>query len=338
MCVDQETLLKLGYNAKTLLADNKGILAIDESPSSIAQKFEKNDIQNNEKTRFIFRELLVTTPNIEKYISGVILHEEMFSMKNEKEKLLIDVIMDKNILIGIKLDKGLQKFDGNEKISVGLEDLENRIQQKKFEKALFAKWRSLFIVSHEFPTLNCLDENCKTLAQYASICQKYGKVPIVEPELYFKGDYELHDAKYHTKRILGNLIKHLNYYNVYIPGVIIKMSFVTQGDESKSTHSPDEIGIATLDGLLSTIPCGIPGIVFLSGGHNENDAIEYLSSIHRNQAYKTWDVSFSFGRTLTDTPMEIWKGLDENRLKAQEALFEIAKRCYDANSQKKMKQ
>lgn len=277
----------------------------------------------------------MTTPNLEKYISGVILHEEIFTMKNEDDKLLVDVIKDSGIALGIKLDKGLQKFDGNEKISIGLEDLENRIQQKKFNHAVFAKWRSLFIVSHDFPTASCLDENCKTLAQYAVICQKHGKVPIVEPELYFKGDYELKDARYHTKRILGNLIKYLNYYNVYIPGVIIKMSFVTQGDESKSTHSYDEIGIATLDGLLSTVPCGIPGIVFLSGGHAENDAIEYLSSVHRNQAYKTWDISFSFGRTLTDTPLEIWRGMDENRLKAQEALFDLSKKCFDANSQNK---
>lgn len=331
MSKETENLIKLGGIAKRILENDKGILAADESPSSISKKFDTYGIENTEENRRRFRELLISTENIEPFIGGMILHEETFEMNDSTGTPLVDILYKKGICIGIKLDKGLQTFEDDEKISIGLEDLENRIQNKNFEKAVFAKWRSLFIASNSLPSQGCIDENCKILARYAKICQKYGKVPIVEPELYFKGNYQIEDAKLHTKQILSHLFRYLNDEQVYIPGVIIKMSFVTEGDDSFNKHNSTEIGIATLDCLISTVPCGIPGIVFLSGGHKEEDAIEYLDTINKLQAYKTWETSFSYGRTLTDRPMEVWEGKEENVEKAQKVLFELAEKCYKAN-------
>lgn len=331
MSKETENLIKLGKIAKRLIENNKGILAADESPSSIGKKFDLYDIENTEENRRKFREILFTTDGYEKYIGGVILHEETFEMNDSQGNSFIDILSKKSICIGIKLDKGLQTFEEDERISVGLEDLENRIQNKIFEKAVFAKWRSLFIASNSLPSQGCIDENCKILAKYAKICQKYGKVPIVEPELYFKGNYQIEDAKLHTKQILSHLMRYLNDAEVYIPGVIIKMSFVTEGDESIKKHNANEIGIATLECLISTVPCGIPGIVFLSGGHIEEDAIDYLAAVNKLQAYKTWDTSFSYGRTLTDRPMEIWKGNDKNIKESQKALYKLTEKCYQSN-------
>ncbi|WUR03921.1 fructose-bisphosphate aldolase A (ALDOA) [Vairimorpha necatrix] len=331
---NSDNLLKLGANAKRILENYKGILAVDESPNSIGEKFKKFNIENTEENRKNFRELLFTSDHLEKYIGGVILNEETFSQKTNKDESLVDILLNKNIDVGIKLDKGLQDFEDNEKISVGLEDLENRIQNPLFEKATFAKWRSLFLASKDLPTISCIDENCQTLAKYASICQKYGKVPIVEPELYFNGNYHIDDAKRHTKSILSHLLRYLNDADVYIPGILIKMGYVTQGTDSEVKNSYNEIGMATLEGMISTIPCGVPGIVFLSGGHTEEDAIGYLRSVNSLRAFKTWDISFSYGRTLTDRPMEIWNGKETNKMKAQSTFIEIAEKCYLANQGK----
>lgn len=331
---ETENLLNLGATAKKILENNKGILAVDESPSSMEDKFKNFDISNTEENRRKLRELLFMTEGYEKFIGGAILNEETFSQKASNGKLLVDILIEKNVCVGIKLDKGLQNFEDEERISVGLEDLENRIQNSLFEKAVFAKWRSLFIASKDLPTMDCIDENCKILAKYAKICQKYGKVPIVEPELYFKGNYQIEDSKKHTKQILSHFIRYLNDEDVYLPGILIKMGFVTQGTESSVQNSYEGVGLATLNAMISTIPCGVPGVVFLSGGHTQEDSIGYLSAVNNYKVLKTWDISFSYGRTLTDAPIAEWNGKDENINKAQKAFFNLAKRCYMANKGK----
>lgn len=53
-----------------------GILAADESTGTIGKKFDAIGVENTEENRRAYRELLFTTPEIENYISGVILFEE----------------------------------------------------------------------------------------------------------------------------------------------------------------------------------------------------------------------------------------------------------------------
>ncbi|KAF9764037.1 Fructose-bisphosphate aldolase [Nosema granulosis] len=328
MSSPSEKCFKLGMVAKQILENNKGILAADESPGSIQKRFDKLGIINNEETRRSFRELLFTSEGIEKYIGGVILHEETFEQKDESEKLFIDMLKEKGICLGIKLDKGLIDYKNNEKVSVGLEDLHLRVKYYCSKGAVFAKWRSLFIVKGDNPTEDCIYENCTVLAKYAKICQNNNLVPIVEPEVYFEGNYTIDEAEQQSKRILSTLIQKLNIYEVYIPAVIIKMSFVTQGKENKRICKPHEVGRTTMNTLVSAIPCGIPGIVFLSGGHTQDDAISYLNAINKCKAYKTWSLSFSYGRCLSEKPMETWRGIEENKKAAQREFIEIARRCH----------
>jgi fructose-bisphosphate aldolase class I len=331
MSKNSEKLLKLGMIAKKILENNKGILAADESPTSIQKRFDKVGITNSEDTRRKFRQMLFSSKGIEKYIGGVILHEETFDQKDEKGNCLIDLLKNKEICLGIKLDKGLIDFKTNEKMSVGLEDLHLRIKKFASKGAVFAKWRSLFLIAEDIPSEECILENCNVLAEYAKICQDNELVPIVEPEIYLEGLYSIEDGEKHSKRVLSTLIQRLNAYDVYIPGVLIKMSFVTQGKQEKLLCKPKEVGIRTIGVLISTIPCGIPGVVFLSGGHTQDKAIEYLDTLNRCRAHKTWSLSFSYGRCLSEEPMSIWKGKDENQNEAQEAFVKIAEKCYNAS-------
>lgn len=323
-----ERRFKLGMVAKQILENNKGILAADESPGSIQKRFDKLGITNNEETRRRFREILFTTKDIEKYIGGVILHEETFSQKDKSGKLLIEGLREKGICLGIKLDKGLIDFKSNEKVSVGLEDLNLRAKEFTSRNAVFAKWRSLFVVSDDTPSEDCINENCEVLAKYAKICQNNHLVPIVEPEVFFEGDYTLEEAEKVSKKILSTLIQKLNFLDVYIPAVIIKMSFVTQGSKSIKVFKCHDIGLSTMNVLISTIPCGIPGIVFLSGGHPQVDSIEFLNAMNKVKAYKTWCLSFSYGRCLSEKTMEVWGGKDENVEKAKEVFIDIARKCH----------
>lgn len=63
-------------NARLISRPGFGILAADESTGTIGQRFTKIDVENTFENRRAYRELLFTAPDVEKYISGVIMFEE----------------------------------------------------------------------------------------------------------------------------------------------------------------------------------------------------------------------------------------------------------------------
>ncbi|KAG0419947.1 Fructose-bisphosphate aldolase [Dictyocoela roeselum] len=304
-----EQKFKLGMIAGDLVEKGKGILAADESPSSLEHRFSLCNIENSEKNRKIFRESIFKA--IEPMsISGVILHDESFDMKTDDGVPLTEILTKKGIRVGIKLDKGLTDFNEKEKLSIGLEDLESRLRNKKYEDATFAKWRSVFHISENTPSDECISENSRVLAEYASITQKHGLVPIVEPEILWSGEYSIEKCFQVTKTVLNNVIYELNKKDVYMPGILIKTGFVTPGDSEEMDTKL--IVVKTLEVLGSTIPCSVPGIVFLSGGHGSKDSFTYLSVLNRHAVRNAWRLTFSFGRALTDTFLQAWQGEADN--------------------------
>ena len=71
--MNQEILKK---TVASLTRPPKGILAIDESLPTCNKRFEKLGIPTTVEKRREYRELLVTTPEIEKLISGYIFFDE----------------------------------------------------------------------------------------------------------------------------------------------------------------------------------------------------------------------------------------------------------------------
>ncbi|KHN70359.1 fructose-1,6-bisphosphate aldolase [Ordospora colligata] len=320
--MDCNHLLKLGMNAKKLLENGKGILAADETPCTLGKRFSNLGIENTAENRRRFRELLFGAEQIDKYISGVIFHEEALGQTDNNGSMLTGVLLKKNIAIGIKLDKGLIDYKEREKISVGLEDLDLRCKSPEFKDVTFAKWRSLFYFDNEIPSQDCINDNCEVLAKYAITCQKNGLVPIVEPEIFFEGDYTIERAFEMSRRILSTLVMYLNYESVYMPGLLIKPSFVTAGSINSSECTPRKVASLTFKALLSTIPCAVPGIVFLSGGQGTENAMKYLNALNLERGCRTWALSFSFARALTQNVLEAWAGIDENVPEAQRILLE----------------
>jgi fructose-bisphosphate aldolase class I len=66
------------------------------------------------------------------------------------------------------------------------------------------------------------------------------------------------------------------------------------------------------------VPAAIPGIVFLSGGQSEVEATENLNAI--NQVGGPWPLSFSYGRALQASALEVWAG-DPGNADAAQAAF-----------------
>jgi fructose-bisphosphate aldolase, class I len=321
--MDERDMFRLGMTAKKLVESGRGLLAADETPASLGERFERVGVENTEENRRRFRELLLRTRDIERYVSGVILHEETFRQRDEEGRLLVERAKEKGISVGVKLDKGLIDYKDKEKVSVGLEDLENRCKRPELKAAEFAKWRSLFRVSGEIPTRDCIQENCGVLAKYAITCQRNGLVPIVEPEICLEGDYTAERMERVFRLVMGTLVKCLNEEMVYMPGILIKTSFITPGSLSSQPCTVQRVGEATLQALLATVPCGVTGIVFLSGGHSAEDAIGYLGAVNTARGYRTWGLSFSFARAFTDMPLLKWRGDDENADEARRTFLEL---------------
>lgn len=325
-----EEKFKLGMRAAKLVEEHKGILAADESPNSLEKRFKTVDIENTEENRKLFREYLFKTPNINRKISGVILHEESFSMKDSSGQKLTDILKEKNIAFGIKLDTGLKDFNDNEKVTKGLDDLNERIKNPLFAEAEFAKWRSVFTISNDTPTKECVNENCAILADYAEICQKNGIVPILEPEILWDGNYTNEKAESVYKTVLSTLLLKINQKNLFLPGLLIKTGYTTHGKHSKLEICPRESAKLTYHVLASTIPPAIPGVVFLSGGHSSEESFSLLSEVNKEKSKNYWALTFSYGRALTDPFLSVWKGKEENVEKAQETFLKQVDKCFSA--------
>src|SRR5207237_10621642 len=91
----------LAETARTLVAPGKGILAADESTSTIKKRFDAIGVENTEANRRAYREMLFRTPRIAQYISGVILYDETIRQKAADGTPLVKILRDKEIFPGI---------------------------------------------------------------------------------------------------------------------------------------------------------------------------------------------------------------------------------------------
>lgn len=331
--IREEEKRKLETIAKKVFANCKGLLANDERDSTIESKFAPLGMENTPETRRTFRECLYCVDRIENYISGVILNEEAFGQCDSNGVLLTENLLKKGILLGLKVDKGLMSFGNGEQLSVGIDDLNNRIQEEKYKEVSFTKWRSFFKISvGTLPSDSCIEKNCIALSKFALICQKNGKVPIVEPEISYDGEHSIQEMAYIAKKVYSTLFKWMNTFNLFIPGVILKLSFITCGKNSNE-HFKDleEIGKINNKVISESIPSAIAGIVFLSGGHMSSESIDLLTAIQKHKINRDIPLSFSFGRALTSESLNTWKGKDSNKDKARSALIEAIKNSNKAN-------
>ncbi|ELA41773.1 uncharacterized protein VICG_01125 [Vittaforma corneae ATCC 50505] len=329
--ISDEEKFHLAMKVKKMLENDKGILAADEKSSTLEPKFTSHGIANTEENRIKFRDCIFSTPELEKYIGGVILNEETFGQCNSEGVSLVQHLTSRNIEVGVKMDKGLMDFGSNEKISVGIEDLENRIREDKFKVASFCKWRSLFKISEHRPSDSCIEQNCIVLCKYAIIAQKHGKVPILEPEISIEGCYSIDGMATVAKKIYSTLFLWANKMNLFLPGILLKCSFITEGSRYTHVQQPMDVGAINVSVIAESVPWALGGVLFLSGGHSTEESFEILSLIHKYNTYKGLVLSFSFCRALTGCVLEVWSGNNRNIKEAQRRFLSIVKECNKSN-------
>ncbi len=190
--------------ARKLVADGKGLLAMDESTGTCDKRFAKAGIPQTEAARRAYRELLVTTPGLGEFISGAILFDETIRQKKKDGTPFIKVIMDAGIVPGIKVDIGAKDMAAHpgEKITEGLDGLRDRLKEYFQMGARFAKWRAVFAIGDGIPSRGCIEANAQALARYAALCQEAGVVPVVEPEVLMNGEHTLERCREITEEVL----------------------------------------------------------------------------------------------------------------------------------------
>ncbi len=318
--------------ARALVANDKGLLAMDESNPTCNKRFAKLGIPQTEEDRRAWRELIVTTPGLGKCISGAILYDETIRQRKKDGTLFVKVITNAGIIPGIKVDTGAKDMAGHpgEKITEGLDGLRDRLAEYSQMGARFAKWRAVIAVGDGIPSRGCIEANAQALARYAALCQEIGLVPIVEPEVLMDGGHTLERCGEVTEEVLRTVLSQLYTQRVTLEGMILKPNMVLPGKDCPRQNSVEEVADATVRCLLRAVPAAVPGIAFLSGGQPGELASAHLNAV--NTSFKTrppWALAFSFARAIQQPALEIWQGKEANVPAAQQALYHRA-RCNQA--------
>jgi len=312
--------------AQQLVAPGKGILAADESHKTIKKRFESIHVESTEESRATYRGMLFSTPEVEQFISGVILFDETLRQKGSDGVMLTRVLQEKGIFPGIKVDKGLVDLPlhSGEQVTQGLDGLRERLEEYVGLGAQFAKWRAVINIGEDIPSKYCIYANAHALARYAAFCQEAGLVPIVEPEVLINGEHDIKRCEEVTEQALEALFHQLSLQGVYLEGVLLKPSMVISGAQCPVQAGVEEVAERTVKILKRTVPASVPGIVFLSGGQTPERSTEHLNTMNAMGDHP-WELSFSYGRALQEPPLNAWAGKDENIPTAQEVFFHRAK-------------
>ena len=309
--------------AARMVADDKGLLAIDESNATCNTRFAAHGIAQTSEMRRAYRELILTTPGLGASISGVILYDETILQATTGGVPFVRVLTDAGIIPGIKVDVGAQDLASHpgEKVTEGLDGLRTRLRDYYEIGARFAKWRAVIALDDSLPTRGCIEANAQALARYAALCQEVGLVPIVEPEVLMDGTHGLDRCFATTEDVLRTVFGHLHAQGVLLEAMILKPNMVLAGTSAPGQPSVEDVAEATLRCVLRAVPAAVPGIAFLSGGQSPELASARLNAMNlKSRRQAPWPLTFSFARAIQQPALAIWRGLSENVVAAQTVL------------------
>ena len=318
--------------AQALVADDKGMLAMDESTPTCDKRFASLGIPQTVEARRAYREMIVTTAGLGECISGAILFDETIRQQKSDGTPFVKVLIDAGIIPGIKVDAGAKELAAHpgEKVTEGLDGLRDRLAEYVRMGARFAKWRAVITIGDGIPSWGCIHANAHTLARYAALCQEAGLVPVVEPEVLMDGEHTMDQCCEVTDKVLRTVFSELFAQRVMLEGIILKPNMVVPGLACAKQVTVDEVADATLSCFLRAVPAAVPAIAFLSGGQSAELASARLNAMNvRSKSRLPWALAFSFARAIQQSALELWRGQEANVTAAQQALVHRA-RCNQA--------
>ena len=293
--------------AKKMCSKGKGILAADESTGTMDKRLTSVGVECTDKNRLNFREALFTSDAMKNYIGGVILFDATIREKTSTGISVVELIEKNNSVVGIKVDKGAKKLAGSpeETITDGLDGLRERLNEYYTLGARFTKWRAVYTIGKNHPSVQSIKSNAHALARYSALVQEANMVPIVEPEVLMDGDHDIDTCYKVTTDVLNECFNELASQKVSLKGIVLKPNMVISGFKNSKKITSEEIAKKTLDCLKKNVPSDVPGIAFLSGGQSEQEATNNLNSINKIND-TNFLITYSYGRALQQSALKIW--------------------------------
>ena len=304
---------ELNTVAVKILENGKGILAADESTSTMTKRLDDVGVESTPKNRLLFRETLFSSSSMTECIGGVILYDETIRQETSKKNKIPELISKMGSTPGIKVDTGAKVLAGSpkEKITEGLDGLRDRLKEYYRLGAKFTKWRGVYIIDENFPSKLSIHSNAHALARYSTLVQECNMVPIVEPEVLMDGEHSAEDCYKKTSEVIQKCFDELILHKVDLTGIILKPNMILAGNNSKKKISNEEVAKLTLKCLKDSVPSEVPGIAFLSGGQSEFEATENLNLINKFND-TNFIMSYSYGRALQQSALKFWSKDTQN--------------------------
>jgi fructose-bisphosphate aldolase, class I len=312
---------------RALTGGDRGLLAMDESTTTCNKRFAAVGVPQTEEARRAYRELIVMTPGLGECISGAILFDETIHQSTKQGVSFLSILAKAGIVPGIKVDKGTKDLPGHpgEKITEGLDGLDERLREYAAMGLRFAKWRAVISLRGGAPSRACLEANAHALARYAALCQDHGLAPIVEPEVLMDGGHSLEACEQASEAAMHEVFIQLRTQGVLFEGMILKPNMVVAGFDFPRQPTVDEVAVATMRCLARNAPAAVGGVAFLSGGQTGERASAHLNAMNvrakSRDSRAPWPLTFSYARAIQQPALEIWRGDAANVERAQRALY-----------------
>ena len=313
---------ELNKIALQIISNGKGILAADESTTTMTKRLDAVKVPSNKNNRLLFRQTLFSSLSMKECIGGVILYDETIRQRASTGETIPELINSSGSLTGIKVDIGAKVLAGSkqEKVTEGLDGLRERLEEYYDLGARFTKWRGVFLIAEKYPSNLSISANAHALARYAALVQEAGMVPIVEPEVLMDGDHSVKDCFNKTSEVIKKCFEELKLNNVDLTGTILKPNMILPGTDSDEKISKKDIAELTLECLKCNVPSSVPGIAFLSGGQTEIDATANLNEINiKNDT--NFIMTYSYGRALQQSALKFWSK-DINNIRGTQEIFD----------------
>tara|TARA_B100001250_G_scaffold343922_1_gene312753 strand:- start:2948 stop:3955 length:1008 start_codon:yes stop_codon:yes gene_type:complete len=318
---------ELNSIALKIVSSGKGILAADESTSTMTKRLESVSVESTSESRLKFRNSLFTSENMKSCIGGVILYDETIR-QSVKSDSIPEIISSSGAIPGIKVDTGAKVLSSSkdEKITEGLDGLRERLKEYYKLGARFTKWRGVYIISETYPSNLAISTNAHALARYASLVQESGMVPIVEPEVLMDGNHSSKTCFEKTNVVIKKCFEELILHKVDLKGVILKPNMILPGSSSDEKIDSETIAELTLKCLQDSVPNEVEGIAFLSGGQSEIQATENLNMINlKNKS--NFKMTYSYGRALQQSALKYWSNNQDDIQGTQKIFNHRANMC-----------
>ena len=298
---------ELNTTVLKILEKGKGILAADESTTTMTKRLDGVNVPSTPENRLLFRETLFSASCMNECIGGVILYDETIKQESSKKNKIPELILEMGSIPGIKVDTGAKILAGstNEKITEGLDGLRERLKEYYKLGAKFTKWRGVYTISENYPSELSIQSNAHALARYSALVQENNMVPIVEPEVLMDGEHSAKDCFEKTSEVIKKCFEELILHKVDLKGIILKPNMILAGNKSKEKISNEDVAKLTLKCLKNSVPTEVPGIAFLSGGQSEIESTENLDLINKIND-TNFIISYSYGRALQQSALKFW--------------------------------